>query len=151
VPADLRLVALKTATLRAEQSSLTGEPVAVLKGLEPAGDAACELQVRRRARPGPRRAPSAVPALAPALAPALTGRPSAGAPRARPRSSCPSPAPPPAPLRPQAKECMMFAGSAVASGAGVGVVTATGMATEIGKIQSDIQVGVVIRNWCELV
>jgi hypothetical protein len=36
---------------------------------------------------------------------------------------------------------MLFAGSAVASGAGFGVVTATGMATEIGKIQSDIQVG----------
>jgi magnesium-transporting ATPase (P-type) len=36
---------------------------------------------------------------------------------------------------------MLFAGSAVASGSGTGVVTATGMATEIGKIQSDIQVG----------
>lgn len=35
---------------------------------------------------------------------------------------------------------MLFAGSAVASGSGTGVVTATGMATEIGKIQSDIQV-----------
>ena len=82
VPADVRLVALKTATLRAEQSSLTGEPVAVLKGLEPAGDARCELQ---------------------------------------------------------AKECILFAGSAVASGAGAGVVVATGMRTEIGRIQADIQ------------
>lgn len=45
MPADLRLVALKTATLRAEQSSLTGEPVAVLKGLDAAGDENCELQV----------------------------------------------------------------------------------------------------------
>jgi hypothetical protein len=35
----------------------------------------------------------------------------------------------------------MFAGSAVANGSGSGIVTATGMATEIGKIQSDIQVG----------
>lgn len=35
---------------------------------------------------------------------------------------------------------MLFSGSAVASGVGAGVVTATGMATEIGKIQSDIQV-----------
>ena len=46
----------------------------------------------------------------------------------------------------QAKECMLFAGSAVASGAGSGVVTATGMATEIGKIQSDIQVGRARRS-----
>ncbi|KAI8469125.1 MAG: hypothetical protein J3K34DRAFT_454251 [Monoraphidium minutum] len=81
-PADLRLVALKTATMRAEQSSLTGEPVAVLKGVDAAPDENCELQ---------------------------------------------------------AKECMVFAGSAVANGAGTGIVTATGMATEIGKIQSDIQ------------
>ncbi|KIZ04315.1 calcium-transporting ATPase, endoplasmic reticulum-type [Monoraphidium neglectum] len=82
VPADVRLVSLKTATLRAEQSSLTGEPVAVLKGLEPTADANCELQ---------------------------------------------------------AKECMVFAGSAIANGAGTGIVVATGMGTEIGKIQSDIQ------------
>lgn len=45
VPADLRLVVCKTATLRAEQSSLTGEPQAVLKGVEAVGDANCELQV----------------------------------------------------------------------------------------------------------
>ncbi|GBF94232.1 hypothetical protein Rsub_06502 [Raphidocelis subcapitata] len=82
VPADLRLVALKTATLRAEQSSLTGEPVAVLKCTDAAGDPDCELQ---------------------------------------------------------SKESMLFAGTALASGSGTGVVTATGMATEIGKIQSDIQ------------
>jgi magnesium-transporting ATPase (P-type) len=46
VPADLRLVVCKTATLRAEQSSLTGEPQAVLKGVEAVADANCELQVR---------------------------------------------------------------------------------------------------------
>ncbi len=46
VPADARLVALRTATLRAEQASLTGEPQAVLKGVAPVLDAACELQVR---------------------------------------------------------------------------------------------------------
>jgi len=45
IPADMRLVVLKTATLRAEQSSLTGEPVAVLKGTEAIQDAKCELQV----------------------------------------------------------------------------------------------------------
>jgi Ca2+-transporting ATPase len=82
VPADMRLVTLKTATLRAEQSSLTGEPVAVMKGTDPVADAACELQ---------------------------------------------------------AKECMLFAGTAVASGAGTAIVTSIGMATEIGKIQSQIQ------------
>jgi magnesium-transporting ATPase (P-type) len=45
VPADVRLVVCKTATLRAEQSSLTGEPQAVLKGVEAVADANCELQV----------------------------------------------------------------------------------------------------------
>ncbi len=51
VPADIRVAALNTATLRAEQASLTGESVAVLKCLEPVQDAACELQgkVRRAA------------------------------------------------------------------------------------------------------
>lgn len=38
----------------------------------------------------------------------------------------------------QAKECMLFAGTAVASGSGVGIVTSIGMETEIGKIQSQI-------------
>lgn len=38
----------------------------------------------------------------------------------------------------QAKECMLFAGTAVASGSGIGVVTSIGMSTEIGKIQSQI-------------
>ena len=45
IPADMRLVHLKTATLRAEQSSLTGEPVAVMKFTDPVSDAHCELQV----------------------------------------------------------------------------------------------------------
>ncbi len=46
VPADMRLVVLKTATLRAEQASLTGEPAAMMKVLEPIADKNCELQVR---------------------------------------------------------------------------------------------------------
>lgn len=33
---------------------------------------------------------------------------------------------------------MLFAGTAVSSGSGLGVVTSIGMATEIGKIQSQI-------------
>jgi magnesium-transporting ATPase (P-type) len=33
---------------------------------------------------------------------------------------------------------MLFAGTAVASGSGVGVVTSIGMSSEIGKIQSQI-------------
>jgi len=83
VPADLRLVALKTATLRAEQASLTGESVAVAKTPEalPRGEEDCELQ---------------------------------------------------------GKGCMLFAGTAVSNGSGTGVVVATGMATEIGKIQAQI-------------
>eukprot|EP00879_Flechtneria_rotunda_P008884 GHRR01009304.1.p1 GENE.GHRR01009304.1~~GHRR01009304.1.p1 ORF type:complete len:758 (+),score=252.63 GHRR01009304.1:345-2618(+) len=81
VPADLRLMVLKTATLRAEQASLTGESQAVLKSTEAVQEVNCELQ---------------------------------------------------------AKECMLFAGTAVASGSGIGVVTSIGMKTEIGKIQSQI-------------
>jgi magnesium-transporting ATPase (P-type) len=45
VPADVRLVKLKTATLRCEQASLTGESVAVQKSTEPLTDEDCELQV----------------------------------------------------------------------------------------------------------
>ena len=44
VPADCRVIKLKTATLRSEQASLTGESVAVLKGTEPTKDEQCELQ-----------------------------------------------------------------------------------------------------------
>lgn len=33
---------------------------------------------------------------------------------------------------------MLFAGTAVASGSGIGIVTSIGMETEIGKIQSQI-------------
>lgn len=46
VPADIRIVALKTTTLRAEQASLTGESVAVLKRTEHVKDADCELQLK---------------------------------------------------------------------------------------------------------
>lgn len=45
VPADIRLVVCKTATLRAEQASLTGESQAVLKSTDCGTDADCELQV----------------------------------------------------------------------------------------------------------
>ena len=39
----------------------------------------------------------------------------------------------------QSKENMLFAATAVANGSGVAVVNSIGMATEIGKIQSQIQ------------
>jgi len=82
VPADCRVCELKTATLRAEQASLTGESVAVLKQVEPSGEEGCELQ---------------------------------------------------------AKDSMLFAGTAVANGACVAVVNSIGMKTEIGQIQASIQ------------
>lgn len=44
VPADIRLISLNTATLRAEQSSLTGEPDAVLKSTMPISHVNIELQ-----------------------------------------------------------------------------------------------------------
>ncbi|KAK9839523.1 hypothetical protein WJX81_007349 [Elliptochloris bilobata] len=81
VPADLRIVAMKTATLRAEQSSLTGESVAVNKGAAPVEEEGCELQ---------------------------------------------------------AKDCMLFAATAVANGSCRAVVNSVGMATEVGAIQQQI-------------
>lgn len=82
VPADTRVVLLKTATVRSEQSSLTGESVAVQKSSASVHDVDCELQ---------------------------------------------------------SKENMLFSGTSIANGTVLGIVTATGMKTEIGKIQSQIQ------------
>ncbi|KAJ9505729.1 hypothetical protein QJQ45_012821 [Haematococcus lacustris] len=81
VPADMRIVTLRTATVRAEQSSLTGESVAVMKTSVPMRLEDCELQ---------------------------------------------------------AKENMVFSGTAIANGTAVCIVISTGMSTEIGKIQSQI-------------
>ena len=39
----------------------------------------------------------------------------------------------------QDKKNMMFSGTTVSNGSAIGVVTATGMATEIGKIQANVQ------------
>jgi len=82
VPADARVFRLKTATIRLEQASLTGESVAVNKILDANSDQGCELQ---------------------------------------------------------AKECMLFGGTAVSQGSCVAIVTDVGMTTEIGKIQAQIQ------------
>ncbi|KAI3441713.1 Cation_ATPase_N domain-containing protein [Psidium guajava] len=46
VPADMRVVSLKTLTFRVEQSSLTGEAMPVLKGTGPVAMADCELQAK---------------------------------------------------------------------------------------------------------
>ncbi|KAF8024515.1 hypothetical protein BT93_F1632 [Corymbia citriodora subsp. variegata] len=46
VPADMRVVSLKTLTFRVEQSSLTGEAVPVLKGTNPIVMVDCELQAK---------------------------------------------------------------------------------------------------------
>ncbi|KAJ1378019.1 P-type ATPase, A domain superfamily [Sesbania bispinosa] len=46
VPADMRVAALKTSTLRIEQSSLTGEAMPVLKGINPIFLDDCELQAK---------------------------------------------------------------------------------------------------------
>ncbi|DBA90070.1 TPA: hypothetical protein ACH3X2_004332 [Trebouxia sp. C0005] len=81
VPADIRLVSLKTATLRLEQASLTGEAMPVHKELTAIFQEDCELQ---------------------------------------------------------AKENMLFAGTAVVNGHCFGIVNNTGMTTEIGKIQQQI-------------
>ncbi|KAK9855774.1 hypothetical protein WJX84_009444, partial [Apatococcus fuscideae] len=82
LPADVRVVSIKTATLRVEQASLTGEPVSILKGVEAHADEECDLHD---------------------------------------------------------KDCMLFASTAVANGNCIGIVNSTGMMTEIGKIQKQIQ------------
>nr|DAD36190.1 TPA_asm: hypothetical protein HUJ06_006830 [Nelumbo nucifera] len=46
VPADMRIAALKTTTLRVEQSSLTGEAIPVLKGPTPVSVVDCDLQAK---------------------------------------------------------------------------------------------------------
>ncbi|KAK6918176.1 hypothetical protein RJ641_016598 [Dillenia turbinata] len=46
VPADMRVAVLSTSTLRAEQSSLTGESMPVLKGASPIFLDDCELQAK---------------------------------------------------------------------------------------------------------
>ncbi|KAK6260513.1 hypothetical protein SCA6_014987 [Theobroma cacao] len=46
VPADMRIAALKTSTLRLEQSALTGEAMPVLKGSSPIFPEECELQAK---------------------------------------------------------------------------------------------------------
>ncbi|XP_010933808.1 calcium-transporting ATPase, endoplasmic reticulum-type isoform X1 [Elaeis guineensis] len=46
VPADMRIAALKTSTLRVEQSSLTGESMPVIKGTNPVFLDDCELQAK---------------------------------------------------------------------------------------------------------
>lgn len=81
VPADIRLMSLKTATLRLEQASLTGEAMPVHKELAAVANQDCELQ---------------------------------------------------------AKDNMLFAGTAVVNGHCFGIVNNIGMTTEIGKIQQQI-------------
>jgi Ca2+-transporting ATPase len=82
VPADMRIVSLKTSTIRMEQSSLTGESMPVIKSTCPILVSDCELQ---------------------------------------------------------SKECMVFAGTTVVNGCCTCIVASTGMSTEIGKIQAQIQ------------
>lgn len=80
-PADMRVLQLKTSTFRVEQSSLTGESMAVIKFHAPV---ALEVEL-------------------------------------------------------QGKENIIFAGSTVVNGSCVSIVVGTGMNTEIGKIQAQIQ------------
>ena len=81
VPADMRLVATHSATVKLDQASLTGESDAVAKHADALCGARDEIQ---------------------------------------------------------AKECMLFSGTAVSSGSCYGIVTATGAASEIGKINAAI-------------
>ncbi len=82
VPADCRVIKMKTAILRVEQAALTGESVTVQKSAHHLSSAHCELQ---------------------------------------------------------AKETILFSGTGVASGTALCIVNCTGMDTEIGKIQEQIE------------
>mmetsp|Transcript_41878 Transcript_41878/g.75721 ORF Transcript_41878/g.75721 Transcript_41878/m.75721 type:complete len:1041 (-) Transcript_41878:284-3406(-) len=82
VPADMRLIKLKTTTIRIEQSQLTGESQSVAKESEPVTELDCVIQ---------------------------------------------------------GKTNMLFASTTVANGACIGVVTGTGMSTEIGVIQDAVK------------
>ncbi|XP_074920766.1 sarcoplasmic/endoplasmic reticulum calcium ATPase 1 [Chelonoidis abingdonii] len=81
VPADIRIISIKSTTLRVDQSILTGESVSVIKHTEPVPD------------------PRAVN---------------------------------------QDKKNMLFSGTNVAAGKAVGIVIATGVGTEIGKIRDEM-------------
>uniref|UniRef100_A0A8C7UY09 Calcium-transporting ATPase n=1 Tax=Oncorhynchus mykiss TaxID=8022 RepID=A0A8C7UY09_ONCMY len=81
VPADIRIVAIRSTTLRIDQSILTGESVSVIKHTDPVPD------------------PRAVN---------------------------------------QDKKNMLFSGTNVAAGRAIGVVVATGVSTEIGKIRDQM-------------
>lgn len=81
VPADMRVLALISSTLRVEQGSLTGESEAVSKTVKPVSE---DSDI-------------------------------------------------------QGKKCMVFAGTTVVNGNCICLVTHTGMATEIGKVHSQIQ------------
>uniref|UniRef100_A0A7S0JJS8 P-type Ca(2+) transporter n=2 Tax=Calcidiscus leptoporus TaxID=127549 RepID=A0A7S0JJS8_9EUKA len=81
VPADVRLLVLKSTTLRTDEAALTGESETVMKQTQPVGKEA----------------------------------------------------------RIQDKRNMLFSGTTLSGGSGVGVVVATGMSTEIGKIQANVQ------------
>lgn len=82
IPADCRVIKMKTAILRVEQAALTGESVTVQKSVHHLSSAHSELQ---------------------------------------------------------AKETMLFAGTGVASGTALCIVNSTGMETEIGKVQEQIE------------
>jgi Ca2+-transporting ATPase len=81
VPADLRVLRLKTTTVRTDEGALTGESETVMKHTDPVGEES----------------------------------------------------------RIQDKTNMMFSGTTLSGGGAFGVVVATGMRTEIGKIQANVQ------------
>lgn len=88
VPADCRVAELKTTTLRAEQSALTGESVAVSKIEDPIDSEDCEIQ---------------------------------------------------------SKTNILFSGTMLANGHAICIVTGTGMSTEMGKIQEQLQAAAAER------
>jgi len=81
VPADMRIIKLKTTSVRTDEGALTGESETVMKQTEPV---AVEARI-------------------------------------------------------QDKKNMMFSGTAVSNGGAFGIIVATGMQSEIGKIQANVQ------------
>ena len=151
VPADVRMITLKTATLRSEQASLTGESVAVLKATDQVHEEDCELQVcpktlRRHAANSMSGSKALWYTLQAArrFSVALCINQLGGGPALHFASTTWEDLSPSLHLLTpgyalQSQECMLFAGTSISNGSCVGIVNDIGMSTQIGKIQAQIQ------------
>ena len=121
MPADARLLELRSTTFSTDEGSLTGESATVSKATEAVPreariqDKQCMVRARNP-NPNPNPDPEPKPGLNP------------------------EPEPEPEP-KPKPRPHQVFAGTVVSNGRATAVVTATGSASEIGRIQQAPQLG----------